>query len=116
MPGDDRVVRVGGRRLRVSNLEKVLYPETGTTKGEVIDYYARIAPLMLPWVAGRPVTRKRWPDGVGTAEHPGDWFFAKDLEAGAPEWLPRLPIDHSSGAKDYPLVEDVASLVYLAQV
>lgn len=116
MPRDESTVRIGGRRLRISNLDKVMYPETGTTKGEVIDYYARIAPAMLPWIAGRPVTRKRWPDGVGTEEHPADWFFAKDLEAGAPDWLARLPIDHSSGAKDYPVVDDVASLVYLAQV
>jgi len=109
-------VRIDGRRLRLSNLDKVLYPETGTTKGEVIDYYSRIAPRLLPHVRGRPVTRKRWPDGVGTASEPGEPFFAKALEPGAPDWMPRHPIDHSSGAKDYPLVEDVPALVYLAQV
>lgn len=107
----EQTVRVDGRRLRLSNLDKVLYPQTGTTKGEVIDYVSRIAPLMLPHLDRRPVTRKRWPEGV---EHPD--FFAKDLERGAPSWLPRLPIDHSTGAKDYPLVDEVASLVYLAQV
>ncbi|KXZ57721.1 MAG: ATP-dependent DNA ligase [Microbacterium sp. 69-7] len=106
-----QVVDVGGRRLRLSNLDKVLYPATGTTKAEVIDYYSRIAPVMLPHLAGRPVTRLRWPEGTG--EPP---FFAKDLEAGAPEWMPRHAIDHSGGAKDYPLVTDVAGLVYLAQV
>ena len=106
-----QVVDVGGRRLRLSNLDKVLYPATGTTKAEVIDYYSRIAPVMLPHLAGRPVTRLRWPEGTG--EPP---FFAKDLEAGAPEWMPRHAIDHSRGAKDYPLVTDVAGLVYLAQV
>ncbi len=109
-------MRIDGRRLRLSNLDKVLYPETGTTKGEVIDYYSRIAPRLLPHVRGRPVTRKRWPDGVGTASEPGEPFFAKALEPGAPDWMPRHPIDHSSGAKDYPLVEDVPALVYLAQV
>lgn len=109
-------MRIGGRRLRLSNLDKVLYPETGTTKGEVIDYYSRIAPRLLPHVRGRPVTRKRWPDGVGTAAEPREPFFAKALEPGAPAWMPRHPIDHSSGAKDYPLVEDVPALVYLAQV
>lgn len=109
-------MRIGGRRLRLSNLDKVLYPETGTTKGEVIDYYTRIADRLLPHVQGRPVTRKRWPDGVGTAAEPGEPFFAKALEPGAPTWMPRHPIDHSSGAKDYPLVEDVPALVYLAQV
>jgi bifunctional non-homologous end joining protein LigD len=112
----EQVVRVAGRRLRLSNLDKVLYPETGTTKGEVIAYYTRIAPFMIPHVTGRPVTRKRWPDGVGTAEHPESSFFAKDLEAGAPDWVRRTPIEHSGGPKDYPLVGDVATLVYLAQV
>ena len=112
----EQVVQIGGRKLRITNLDKVLYPETGTTKGEVIDYYTRIAPLLIPHVADRPVTRKRWPDGVGTAEHPGESFFAKDLERGAPEWVRRLPIAHSTGNKDYPLVDDVATLAYLAQV
>ncbi|MBN9196849.1 MAG: non-homologous end-joining DNA ligase, partial [Microbacterium sp.] len=111
MAGDEQLVRIGGRRLRLTNLEKVLYPETGTTKGEVIDYYTRIAPLLIPHVAGRPVTRKRWPEGVD-----GEPFFAKDLERGAPSWVHRIPIDHSTGAKDYPLVGDVPTLVYLAQV
>lgn len=112
----DQLVSIGGRRLRVTNLDKVLYPATGTTKGEVIDYYTRIAPAMIPHLAGRPVTRKRWPDGVGTAEHPGEAFFAKALEAGAPDWVRRLPIAHSGGPKLYPLVDDVPTLVYLGQV
>ena len=113
---NEQLVRVGGRRLRVTNLDKVLYPETGTTKGEVIDYYTRIAPLLIPHVIGRPVTRKRWVEGVGTDEHPEPVFFAKDLERGAPSWVARQPIEHSGGAKDYPLVGDVPTLVYLAQV
>lgn len=112
----EQTVRIGGRRLRLSNLDKVLYPETGTTKGEVIDYYSRIAPRLLPHLADRPVTRKRWPDGVGTEADPGTPFFAKALEPGAPTWVRRLPIDHSSGAKDYPLVDDLPTLVHLAQV
>ncbi|KQT72653.1 ATP-dependent DNA ligase [Microbacterium sp. Leaf436] len=112
----EQTVRIGGRRLRLSNLDKVLYPETGTTKGEVIDYYTRIAPRLLPHVRERPVTRKRWPDGVGTDADPGEPFFAKALEPGAPTWVRRLPIDHSSGAKDYPLVDDLPTVVYLAQV
>jgi bifunctional non-homologous end joining protein LigD len=116
MAAGDQTVRIEGRRLRITNLDKVLYPDTGTTKGEVIDYYTRIAPALLPHVAGRPVTRKRWPDGVGTQQHPAMSFFAKDLEAGAPSWVPRHPIPHSTGAKDYPLVGDTPTLVYLAQV
>ena len=112
----EQLVRIGGRRLRLTNLDKVLYPATGTTKGEVIDYYTRIAPLLIPHVIGRPVTRKRWPDGVGTEEEPGMVFFAKDLERGAPSWVQRVPIEHSTGTKHYPLVGDVPTLVYLAQV
>jgi bifunctional non-homologous end joining protein LigD len=116
MGRDEQQVRIGGRRLRLTNLDKVLYPETGTTKAEVIDYYSRIATTMIPHVIGRPVTRKRWPDGVGTAEHPGQSFFAKDLEPGAPEWVRRLPIPHSGGPKEYPIAGDVPTIVYLAQV
>lgn len=114
-PGGDAAaagptVEVDGRRLRLSNLDKVLYPESGTTKGEVIDYVARVAPVQLPHLTGRPVTRIRWPHGVDGAS-----FFAKDIEPGAPGWLRREGIDHSGGAKAYPVVEDTAGLIYLAQ-
>ncbi|RLK49139.1 ATP-dependent DNA ligase [Microbacterium telephonicum] len=111
MAADSAEVRVEGRRLRLTNLDKVLYPATGTTKGEVIDYYRRVAPALLPPIAGRPVTRKRWPEG--TDHEP---FFAKDLERGAPAWIRRMPIAHSSGTKDYPLVEDLPTLLHLAQI
>ncbi|WP_407358020.1 ATP-dependent DNA ligase [Microbacterium sp. LTA6] len=116
MATDGQIVQVDGRRLRITNLDKVVYPETGTTKGEVIAYYSAIAPLLLPQLAGRPVTRKRWVEGVGTADAPADAFFTKQLEPGAPEWIPRMPIQHSDGPKEYPLVEDVPTLVWLAQV
>ncbi|MFB7844695.1 non-homologous end-joining DNA ligase [Microbacterium sp. NPDC056052] len=116
MADGPQFVRIGERRLRVTNLDKVVYPETGTTKGEVIDYYARIAPRLLPVVAGRPVTRKRWVEGIGTAADPQGSFFAKQLEPGAPGWIPRQEIPHSGGAKDYPLVDEVATLVWMAQV
>ncbi len=116
MADQEQTVRIGGRSLRLSRLDKVLYPETGTTKADVIRYYTTIAPVLLPHLRDRPVTRKRWPDGVGTAEAPGTSFFIKDLEAGAPAWLPRVTITHSTGPKDYPVVEEVAALAYLAQV
>lgn len=116
MAGDEQLVRIDGRRLRITNLAKVLYPETGTTKGEVIDYYSRVAAVLIPHVIGRPVTRKRWPEGVGTENDPGMVFFAKDLERGAPSWVRRLPIPHSTGTKEYPVVGDIPTLVYLAQV
>ena len=116
MPSTVQIVEVDGRRVRLTNLDKVLYPETGTTKGEVIAYYTAVAPRMLPLLEGRPVTRKRWVEGVGAADAPADAFFAKQLEPGAPDWVRRLPIEHSDGPKEYPLVDDLPTLVWLAQV
>jgi bifunctional non-homologous end joining protein LigD len=116
MAGEAQNVEIDGRRLRVTNLDKVVYPETGTTKGEVFAYYTAIAPLLLPLLDGRPVTRKRWVEGVGTTDAPADAFFTKQLEPGAPRWIPRQAIQHSDGPKEYPLVEDVPALVWLAQV
>ncbi|WP_350348045.1 ATP-dependent DNA ligase [Agromyces sp. G08B096] len=113
--GERRLVEVDGRRLRLTNLDKVMYPETGTTKGEVIGYYAEIAPVMLPLVAGRPVTRKRWVHGVGTADAPGQVFFEKNLAEHAPEWMRRGVIQHSDGPKDYPIADSRAALVWFAQ-
>ena len=72
-------VEVDGRQLRLSNLDKVLYPETGFTKGEVIDYYTRMAPVLLPHLAGRPLTVKRYPNGVD-----GAFFFEKNAPRGTP--------------------------------
>lgn len=109
------LVDVDGRRLRLTNLDKVLYPETGTTKGDVIHYYATIAPALLPHLAERPVTRKRWPDGVGSAAAPIEAFFEKDLGEGVPDWVLRETILHSGGEKRYPVVTDRATLVWLAQ-
>src|SRR5690606_33801228 len=116
MAASGRVVQVDGRRLRVTNLDKVVYPETGTTKGEILAYYSHVAPAMLPHVRGRPVTRKRWVDGVGTAKDPAESFFTKQLEQGAPDWVRRMPIEHSDGPKEYPLADDVATLVWFAQI
>lgn len=116
MPSNVQVVEVGGRRVRLTNLDKVLYPATGTTKGEVIDYYTRVAPRMLPLLAGRPATRKRWVHGVGTADAPGEVFFAKQVERGTPDWVQRRAIEHSGGPKDYPIIADLPALVWFAQV
>ncbi|MDT0158628.1 ATP-dependent DNA ligase [Microbacterium sp. ARD32] len=116
MAASGQVVQVDGRRLRVTNLDKVVYPETGTTKGEILGYVSQVAPAMLPHLRGRPVTRKRWVDGVGTADAPAESFFAKQLEQGAPDWVRRMPIEHSDGPKDYPLADDAATLVWFAQL
>ncbi|WP_127131503.1 ATP-dependent DNA ligase [Georgenia sp. SYP-B2076] len=109
-------VTIEGRRLRLTNLSKVLYPETGTTKADVLGYLAEIAPVMLPHCAGRPATRKRWPAGVGTAEEPGEVFFIKNLEQGAPDWVVRADIEHSTGPKAYPIVDGAATLAWLGQM
>jgi bifunctional non-homologous end joining protein LigD len=108
---------IDGRQIRLTNLDKVLYPRTGTTKAEIINYYMTVAPAMLPLMRDRPVTRKRWPSGV--EEKP---FFEKNLPAGTPDWVARVTLHHSGqrsgrGARDldYPLVHDVATLVWLAQ-
>lgn len=100
-------VEVAGRRLRLTSLEKVMYPATETTKGEVLDYYARIAEVLLPHLADRPVTRVRWPHGVED-----QMFFEKNLPSGAPSWLPRVPVDDVT----YPLVPGMAELAYLVNL
>lgn len=116
MSTNEQTIEVGGHKVRVTNLDKVMFPATGTTKGEVIDYYRRIAPVLLPALRDRPVTRKRWVDGVGTAEYPNEPFFTKQLERGAPEWIPRMLQEHATGRKEYPLVNEEATLVWLAQM
>ncbi|MFQ6171038.1 non-homologous end-joining DNA ligase [Oryzobacter sp. R7] len=100
-------VEVAGRKLRLTSLDKVMYPATETTKGEVLSYYAQVAPFLLPHVAARPVTRVRWPHGVED-----QMFFEKNLPSGAPSWLPRVPVDDVT----YPLVEDLADLTYLVNL
>ena len=115
--GPYTMVDVDGRRLRLTSLDKVMYPETGpSTKGEVIAYVAEIAPTMLPHVAGRPITRKRWVNGVGTPDEPGQAFFEKHLDEHAPEWIRRGIQHHSDGDKAYPIAADRATLVWLAQM
>lgn len=110
-------VEVDGRTLTLSNLDKVLYPNTGTTKGEVLDYYARISPVLLPHLSARAVTRIRWPNGTGEAS-----FFEKNLPSGAPDWLPNFEIattgsrGGAAGTLRFPIVEDLAALTYLVNL
>ncbi|WP_374946737.1 ATP-dependent DNA ligase [Agreia sp.] len=116
MSATKQVVSVGGQRLTLTNLDKVLYPETGTTKGEVLDYYASIAHVLIPHARERPATRKRWVNGVGTAEHPGEMFFQKNLDDSTPDWVARGAIEHKSRSNEYPLVNNLATLTWLAQI
>ena len=115
MVGEKQVVEVDGRRIALTNLDKVLYPEDGFTKGDVLAYYAAVASALVPLAAGRPATRKRWPDGVGTADDPGHPFYVKNLEQHAPDWIHRGTIAHRSGENTYPVVDDLATLTWLAQ-
>lgn len=109
-------VEVDGRQLTLSNLDKVLYPATGFTKGEVIDYYSRIAPVLLPHLADRPLTVKRYPNGVD-----GKFFFEKNAARGTPSWVRTvtLPVPGSTMNRetiDFVVVEELASLVWLANL
>ncbi|GAA3341051.1 ATP-dependent DNA ligase [Curtobacterium pusillum] len=104
------VVLVGDRRIALTNTDKVLYPETGTTKGRVIEYYERVAPWMIPHVKDRPVTRKRWANGVD-----GKVFFEKNLPDSAPDWVRHHTIHHSEHDNEYPIVDDLPTLVWMAQ-
>lgn len=97
-------------RVKLTNAEKVLYPATGTTKGEIFDYYTRIAEVMIPHIAGRPATRKRWPNGVDEES-----FFEKQLAASAPDWLPRASVTHRSGTTTYPIIDSPTGLAWIAQ-
>jgi DNA ligase D-like protein (predicted ligase)/DNA ligase D-like protein (predicted polymerase)/DNA ligase D-like protein (predicted 3'-phosphoesterase) len=97
-------------RVKLTNPDKVLYPATGTTKAEVFDYYVDIAEVMIPHIAGRAVTRKRWPNGV---DEPS--FFEKQLASSAPDWLDRASITHKSGTTTYPVVDTIEGVAWLAQ-
>ncbi|GAB3616023.1 ATP-dependent DNA ligase [Okibacterium endophyticum] len=112
-----QLVSVGNRTIKLTNLDKVMYPATGTTKADVLRYYAEIGAVMIPHVANRPATRKRWVHGVGTEKQPGEVFFEKALqERSTPHWVSRRAIAHSTGEKEYPLVNDLPTLTWLAQM
>ena len=111
----DQEVTVGNRRLKVTNLDKVLYPKTRTTKAQVIDYYARVADVILPHLKGRPLTLRRFPEGVG---NPGASFFEKNCPKHRPEWVKTTPIyvDRRAGEIDFCLCENHPTLIWMAQL
>ena len=110
---EDLVTRVGGRTLTLTNLNKVLYPSVGFTKAEVIDYYLRIAPVMLPHIRDRAMTRLRFPDGVSPDRVP---FYEKNAPMGTPDWVRRVKVNTSDGLIDYVVADDEAALVWLANL
>ena len=109
----EQVVEIEGKHLTLSNLDKVLYPAVGFTKGEVIDYFVRIAPVLLPHLEGRPLTLKRYPNGVG-----GMFFYEKNCPEHRPEWVQTVPIWSRGNNKtmNYCTVGDVATLVWAANL
>ncbi len=109
---------IGGQEVAVSSLDKVMFPATGTTKLQVLQHYISVADRILPYLDRRPVTRIRWPHGVG-----GTHFFEKNLPSGAPDWLPSVRVHgHGWGSRSehasvtYPLVEDLAHLIYMVNL
>jgi bifunctional non-homologous end joining protein LigD len=119
MPAGDKIaVQVDGRDLTLTNLPKVLYPADGFTKAEVLDYYQRISAVLLPHVAGRPMTLKRYPDGVD-----GQSFFAKHAPAGRPDWVRTEEIITQSSRSnspgepvDYVVIDNLPSLMWAANL
>ncbi|HEY7088626.1 MAG TPA: non-homologous end-joining DNA ligase [Tepidisphaeraceae bacterium] len=103
--------RAGRRIVRLSNLAKVLYPKTGFTKGDVIEYYRHIAPVILKHLRGRPLTLKRYPNGVGT-----EFFYEKNCPSHKPDWVPTARVPGSNGAINYCLVDSPATLIWVANL
>jgi bifunctional non-homologous end joining protein LigD len=104
-------VDIDGHVLSLSNLAKVMYPKVGFTKGQVVEYYTRIAPAVLPHLRGRPLTLKRYPDGVE-----GEFFYEKNCPRHRPEWVRTAPVRLSSKTIDFCLADDLPTLVWLAQI
>lgn len=104
-------LEIDGQRIQVSNLDKVLYPDNQFTKGQVINYYIRVSEYLLPHFKNRPVTLKRFPDGVR-----GDFFYEKDAPGFAPKWIKTFPVPRRAGGKpiQYILINDLATLVWCA--
>ncbi|ROR91504.1 non-homologous end-joining DNA ligase [Nocardioides aurantiacus] len=118
-PRTETRVEVDGRVLTLVNLEKVMYPRTGTTKAEVLHYYAQVAPVMLPHLADRAVTRIRWPHGTGDAS-----FFEKNAPSGTPSWVRTVAVpttgSRSASGEDgelrFPVVDSLATLTWLVNL
>ena len=116
MPRERFAVEIDGIDVELSNLDKVLYPQSGFTKGEVIDYYTRVAPVLLPHLADRASTRIRYPNGVDAK-----FFFEKNAPARTPDWvrLERLPVPGSTKDRetvDFVVVDDLPTLVWVANL
>jgi bifunctional non-homologous end joining protein LigD len=107
------VVEVQGRKLKLSNLDKVLYPATGFTKGQVVDYYARIAPVLVPHLTGRPLTMKRYPGGVEQ-----EFFFEKNAPKHREDWVKTAPVWSEGNHRtiQFLLANDLPTLIWIANL
>src|SRR5919199_4006036 len=103
------VVRVDRREIEISRPEKILFPEDGITKGDLIEYYARIAPRMLPHLRDRPLTLERYPNGINTKR-----FFQKEVSTYFPNWIRRVTVEKVGGTVTHVVCNDTATLVYIA--
>jgi bifunctional non-homologous end joining protein LigD len=108
-----QTIEVDGKQLKLTNLEKVLYPAIGFTKGQVVDYYARIAPVLIPHLAGHPTTLKRYPEGVDK-----EFFFEKNTTKYRPDWVKTAPIwsEGNNRNVNYVLVNDLPTLIWVANL
>jgi bifunctional non-homologous end joining protein LigD len=111
--GNTHSIEIEGKHLTVSNLDKVMYPATGFTKGQLIDYYARIGPTLIPHLAGRPLTLKRYPGGVDQ-----EFFFEKNATKHRPDWVKTAPIwsEGNNRNVNYIVADDLATLVWVANL
>lgn len=109
--GDRWVARAGDKELRLSNLDKIYFPEKGYTKGDILTYYFNVSPTMLPHLVDRPLTLKRMPNGIH-----GDFFYEKNAARHTPSWLKTLPTKASSKVINYLTVEDPADVLYVVNL
>jgi bifunctional non-homologous end joining protein LigD len=110
--GGAAVIEIGGREVRLTNLEKIFWPESGITKGDLIQYYAEIGPALLPHIAGRAMVMKRYPHGIG-----GPFFFMKRAPQPRPAWIETCPIEHGSGSViDFPMIQELAALLWVVNL
>ena len=110
--GKESTLGIGGRDVHLTNLEKMFFPAVGVTKRDLLQYYADVAPALLPHLRGRAMVMKRYPNGVD-----GKFFFMKRTPEGAPDWIERCAIEHGSGSViDFPIVQDLASLLWIVNL
>ena len=109
MAAEAALVRIGRQQIEITRPEKVLFPEDGITKGELIEYYARIAPRILPHLCDRPLTMERYPNGINSKR-----FFQKEVSSYFPEWIRRITVKKVGGTVTHVVCNDTATLVYLA--